>query len=252
MCAAWSYSKYRTISKKLRKIEDIGRVSREYNIHPETLLIIFQQKEVRRIMRLHGKVIRKRDELLRKWKEGMSILELAEIENFSPMLMAQIILVAMDVSKKKTKKISKNPEMVEDERLEREIRIAMSVDHLYSPEAHEKQRKRGEEGERKLFVWLDANSIRYIKEEEMPRKEGMKTPDVLLESPIKIGEWEICWIDSKASFGDPEEIKRAYRKQFRHYIKLFGPGAVIYWYGFVKTDFPRDLLVLDSLPEKLG
>lgn len=248
MCAVLSKDEYRAISRRLKKIDDIAHLSEKYGIDYETLLIIFHQKEVRRIIRLHGKVMARRMELLEEWENGRSILQLAEKENFSPVLMVQIILAAMNVSKKRTKKITKNPEIVEDERLKREIREAMAADNLYSPKAHEEQRRRGEEGERKLFTWLDSMGIEYVKEEEMSGVKGKKTPDALLKEPITLHGRRIIWMDSKASFGDPEEIERAYKRQFKHYIELFGPGAVIYWYGYVKTEFPEGLLVLDSLP----
>ena len=242
-----SISKYDEISKKLKAIQDVGRISEEYGLDVETMSIIFYQKEVRRMIRIHGKIMSKRADLLDEWNKGVSIVKLAEKERFSPMLMAHILLAAMNVSKKRTKKILKNPEIVDDERLEREIREAMEADYLYSPRAHEEQMKRGLEGEERLFAWLDSMGVEYTKESEMPNTEGRKTPDALLKNPIEIGGKEVRWLDSKASFGDPEEIKRSYKRQFKSYIELFGPGAVIYWYGYVKMDLPDGLIVLDSL-----
>lgn len=247
MCPVWNPREYRKISKELKEIGDIDIVSKKYGIDRETLMIIFQQKEVRRIIEMHRKMIEKRDKLFDQWLKGKSIVELAEEERFSPVLMMQIILAEMNISKKRTKKIKKNPEIVGDERLEREIREAMAIDFLYSPKAHEEQRKRGEEGERRLYAWLDSKGVKYIKESEMPKK-GIKTPDALLNSPLEINGHQIFWIDSKASFGDPEEIKRSYERQFKHYIKIFGFGAVIYWYGYVDIEVPEGLIVLDSPP----
>src|SRR3989442_14074805 len=41
------------------------------------------------------------------------------------------------------------------------------------------------------------------------------------------------WIESKATFGDPYEIRRHLRKQLQPYSDLFGDGAVVYWFGHV-------------------
>ncbi len=247
MASGWSPRKYERVIKGLNSQDDILRISEKTGIDPEVLRIIFLQKEVRRMIKLHGKILKKRSELLEMWKSGMSIVEIAEKERFSPILLVHILLPAMEISKKKTKKMVKNPEIADDERLEKEIREAMAIDYLYSPRAHDEQRRRGLEGESRLFEWLDSKGIEYIKEDDMEKGEGVKTPDALLKSPIKLFGREIIWFDSKSLFGDPEEIKRAYERQFKHYLEVFGPGAVIYWYGFVEyEDMPREILILDS------
>ncbi len=41
------------------------------------------------------------------------------------------------------------------------------------------------------------------------------------------------WIESKATFGDPYEIRRHIKKQLLPYSDLFGDGAVVYWFGHV-------------------
>ncbi len=247
MCSAWSISEYKKAIKNLNSIEDVKRVSEETGRDFETLRIIFFQKETRRMIRLHGKIFGKREELLWKWNSGKTIVEIAEDERFSPVLLIHILLAAMEISKKKTKKIVKNPAIVDNERMEKEIREAMEVDYLYSPEAHKEQISRGKKGEDRLFRWLDSKGWIYTKEEEMKRGEGIKTPDALLSKPAKILDKKVIWLDSKALFGDPEEIKRACNKQFKHYVRIFGPGAAVYWYGYVKIkNMPKDVLILDG------
>jgi len=45
----------------------------------------------------------------------------------------------------------------------------------------------------------------------------------------------ICWVDSKATFGDPFTHEKSNEAQIKAYTSLFGPGLVIYWLGFVET-----------------
>lgn len=45
-------------------------------------------------------------------------------------------------------------------------------------------------------------------------------------------EWKsICWIDSKALFGDVETHANSVLPQVETYVHRFGPGLVLYWFG---------------------
>src|SRR2546428_12580285 len=60
-----------------------------------------------------------------------------------------------------------------------------------------------------------------------------KTPDILLHKPIEMIGSRKYWNESKATFGDPYEIRRHLRKQLQPYSDMFGDGAVRYWFGHV-------------------
>ena len=45
-------------------------------------------------------------------------------------------------------------------------------------------------------------------------------------------EWKIiCWIDSKALFGDVQTHTNSVLPQVETYVHRFGPGLVLYWFG---------------------
>ena len=45
-------------------------------------------------------------------------------------------------------------------------------------------------------------------------------------------EWKvICWIDSKAMFGDVETHRYSNLPQAESYVHRFGPGMILYWFG---------------------
>lgn len=68
---------------------------------------------------------------------------------------------------------------------------------------------------------------------------GTKTPDVRLPAGVVTAfGHRINWIDSKACFGDTEEIVVHWENQFVHYHVKYGPGLVIYWMGFAATPLP--------------
>ncbi|RUS77675.1 hypothetical protein EGW08_014572 [Elysia chlorotica] len=97
-----------------------------------------------------------------------------------------------------------------------------------------------------------SSQIKILDEEQM-RLEGYdKTPDIRLKVPIMIKKRVVNWIESKASFGDPINHQQYMIDQFMPYKNRFGPGAVIYWFGFVKELSETDesgILLLDKFPD---
>lgn len=78
-----------------------------------------------------------------------------------------------------------------------------------------------------------------------------KTPDIILEVPIAVEGHIVHWIESKASFGDDHSHRNYLNEQFWSYWNRFGPGLVIYWYGFIgELDCQRDrgILLKDCFP----
>jgi len=57
----------------------------------------------------------------------------------------------------------------------------------------------------------------------------------------------VSWIESKANFGDVVEMKKNISKQLLPYVKLFGKGIVVYWFGYVTDVEPPDgITVVDA------
>lgn len=64
----------------------------------------------------------------------------------------------------------------------------------------------------------------------------------------------VKWIESKAWFGDPSSHASYLRDQYYPYFNRFGPGLVIYWFGFVdeptgiRAQETRGIAVLECFP----
>ncbi|MEM2943296.1 MAG: C15orf41 family protein [Methanomassiliicoccales archaeon] len=239
-------SEYREIYDSLNFPEDIRKVANEKKLNEELLTVIFTQKTVRETTKRFYLVKRNADILLESWKKGKSILSIARKWRFSPILTGLIIFQANGLSKKQYWNMVKQPELIKDSRLMNEIMDVIRADVVYSPWATEIQYKRGEWGENQLKQWLDAQGLEYKTERDL-RGEFPKTPDCLLQRPIRLNGWKINWIESKASFGDLIEVKKNIRRQLSAYTELFGDGLVVYWFGYLEDiRCPDGIVISDS------
>jgi hypothetical protein len=94
--------------------------------------------------------------------------------------------------------------------------------------------------------------IAFRGEEELRAEGQAKTPDVKLDVPIAVKGRIVNWIDSKASFCDQWTYKNKGLEQFQGYVNRYGPGMVIYWFGYLAdlNNHPDVYLIDDFPPEE--
>ncbi len=240
---------YREIYNDLRHYEDIDRLYKRYKRSKkyswEFFLVVYTQRAIRDVTANFQRVKSKSRALQNKWKKGISLLEISQELDFSPVMTAFIILTSQEYGRTGFRKMINDPGSVEDKRLSRELREIREKDPIYSPEGNEVQRKRGVKGEAILKTWLDRQDVKYKREEDL-REQGGKTPDFLLEKNIYFRGEEVNWIESKGSFGDLREINKNLKKQLRSYRELFGPGMVVYWFGVVDDAPVEEGIVIET------
>lgn len=110
----------------------------------------------------------------------------------------------------------------------------------------------GEEYEVKLKDLARDAGLTFYDEGDLRRDGFDKTPDLLLAIQCLYKGNVISWIESKASFGDPESHSRYLKDQLSSYTNRFGPGIVIYWFGFheeiLTTTKSNVIIILDNFP----
>jgi CDAN1-interacting nuclease 1 len=233
-------TEYNRIYRELNGREDVKRLAKEWNLDEDLLTVILSSKIVRTTKRSYYEVKNKAPTLLGHWIHGKKFIDIANEVGFSPVLTASLMLQHTGMTKKQFKNYMNNPDAIRDKRLKQELQDALKEELIYSPEGARIQWDRGKDVERIVKKWLDLRRIKYVTEYEAKKGEYTKTPDFKLESPIKVQNKWVYWIECKASFGDETEYKRDFGKQLTHYVSLFGAGVVCYWYGFL-DDMPQHL-----------
>ncbi|XP_076443121.1 CDAN1-interacting nuclease 1-like isoform X2 [Babylonia areolata] len=127
----------------------------------------------------------------------------------------------------------RHPFRLEHPVLSVEISEAVCCDDIYGPYSDRTKRAIGIECEIRLQKWCTENDIGYLPEEEMRQLGYDKTPDVKLTMPIAVDGFVVNWIESKAMFGDEYWHTRHVKDQIGPYTRRFGPGLVIYWFGYI-------------------
>jgi len=192
------------------------------------------------------------------------IIDIATRLRTSPALVARIMVeehLNLDMTGENARenkllvaKYMRDTASMQDRDLSYEVFLATIKDDSYGPLAEAIKHSIGEKHEQMIKDKLRALNIAF-EDEHVLRNNGYdKTPDVKLEVPIVVNGKVVNWIESKALFGDEACHEGYLRDQFWSYWNRFGPGLVIYWFGYVKElDSNADMGVqlMDHFPENI-
>jgi len=227
------YGEYCALYDGLRTPEDIDRyLAKGYD--RRLLETLYTQKISRDVKKRYHVVKSHSEELLRDWQHGKTIVQIADSCRFPPILTAMLLFQEDGTGKKVFWEYVRDPSLLDCPEAAQELREATARDLVYSPAANDSQKERGQWGEGLLWQWLDAQDISYKTEADERGDDdygGGKTPDCLFAHPMSYEGHKICWIESKASFGDKIEFRLNQQKQLIPYTELFGQGIVVYWTG---------------------
>ena len=149
-------------------------------------------------------------------------------------------------------KLMRDPLLIEDGTLSLNVRQSILNDMCSGPVTDAIRHMIGVEHEEKLLSYVRALNIPFQDENELRKLGYDKTPDIKLEIPILVKGQMVCWIESKALFGNPKAHQGYLKEQYYSYWNRFGPGLVIYWYGFVdelaSKALKEEIMILDDFP----
>jgi hypothetical protein len=208
---------------------------------------------------------------LARYEAGEGIEALARELQLPPTKVARDLLEGLlDVKRSSVKDYLRSPELIatcalkEDsmtrlgsagvahlcKRLAADVAQCIERDLKDSPLLDSVRAWSGDEHEWRLAATLGALGIppsALLTEEELRQGGGCRrsTPDILFRWPIAIPCPHraatvrlVCWVDSKASFADPQALdgtSMGIRSQVLKYLCDFGPGMTVFWGGFVDS-----------------
>lgn len=269
-------SLFQTIVDDIKKFRGLSRDCADYllkkypDVLPNAIHGILSSEVQIRMKRSGHKLYGNRYNFLAQYKKAKLnnqppgiIVRIAQQENLSPAMVARIVMekytleedANATVSKADISKLLKDTSLVGNCDLAYEIYLCALYDDRNGLISDAFSTSIGYEYEIKLQLLLEERNIAYQTEDDLKLRGYDKTPDIKLEIPIAVDGFIVNWIESKARFGTPEIHKTHVHKQFLSYWNRFGPGLVIYWFGFVDEVVQlseKKFIVLDHFPDNIS
>ena len=233
------------------RVDEIAVIAKDYKMTLEQALslrsALLQQKTVYG----HGRLRSQGKNMLRLYKEGVSVVDLSTRFDFPPMNIFRIILGEMRWSKSKIKESLRQPSRL-SERERVEFEAAEAADRVSNVDQGESQ-ERADLFEDILADWFEEQGVRLRRQPEMVKEQKqdlgrpVRTPDLLFLDHVEINGKPVAWIDAKHFYGaDVDFQRKKMAKQMARYIEEWGSGAVVYRHGFSQNLFMPGCTLLDA------
>jgi len=233
------------------RVDQIAVLAEGYKMTLEQALslrsALLQQKTVYG----HGRLRSQGKNMLRLYKEGVSVVDLSTRFDFPPMNIFRIILTEMRWSKSKIKESLRQPSKL-SKRERAEFEAAEAADRVSNVDQGESQ-ERADLFEDILADWFEDQGVRLRRQPEMVKEQKqdlgrpVRTPDILFLDHVEINGKPVAWIDAKHFYGaDVDFQRKKMAKQMARYIEEWGSGAVVYRHGFSANLFMVGCTLLDA------
>ncbi|KAJ8675687.1 hypothetical protein QAD02_011473 [Eretmocerus hayati] len=185
------------------------------------------------------------------------LLRMAVQLDTCPALLARKVLELCYKTENSTSvsKMMRDTTLIDHKDLALDVYLCILYDDQYGPLATAISESVGEEYESILENHLIQSGISFLDESHLRTRGFDKTPDCKLAIPVAVGDFVINWIESKAQFGSAEIHKKYTQEQFLSYWNRFGPGLVIYWFGFLDDldqSSESKFIIMDHFPKNIN
>lgn len=223
------------------------KVKTKFNldINPHIIGSIKSTYMKNQIILTHYKLSKYKINLYKHYKKG--ILKLSKKYDLSPMTIMRYILETKYSTNIKNI-ISDN--LITDNYDIEQLNIASKSD-IYNQLKQTGSTLEAEYFEKQIEKILSKHNIKFRTQEELSIEQikihgkAINTPDFLIISDLTINNHKINWIDAKNFYGSNINfIKKKIQKQIIKYINIYGPGCIIFKYGFnSKLQFDKTLIM---------
>uniref|UniRef100_A0A336M0L5 CDAN1-interacting nuclease 1 n=1 Tax=Culicoides sonorensis TaxID=179676 RepID=A0A336M0L5_CULSO len=230
-----------------------------------TLASILQHEKQIRLRQTHGRINARSKDYLSEYHQkvqnaskdsGKILVRMAIDMDFSPISLARIILATAypEISKPEISEMIRNFDLVPDPMLALNVGHCVFNDNQEGAIADGARRCIGEEYEIRLKDYARKAGMVFYDEGDLRREGYDKTPDLKMAVPFLYKGKVVNWIESKALFGDHDAHKRYLNEQLISYVNRFGPGIVIYWFGYLDDikyykENDEHIIILHSFPK---
>ncbi|XP_014207712.1 uncharacterized protein C15orf41 homolog [Copidosoma floridanum] len=268
---------YKKIVKTIQNYRGLSRecanmlLAKYKSFPPTTLYGILSQEIKKKMTMLHWKVFGKGTNFYGNYLEAAKkqeqssnkssiLLKTAIKHDVCPSLLARKVLEEYcnlkdsKITKQDISKMMRDTTLIEDKDLAYDIYMCILYDDQYGPISSAIDESVGEEYEMKLEIHLKEHNIPFYNENHLRSKGYDKTPDFKLEIPIAVNGFVVNWIESKGQFGSPKNHQTYIKEQFSSYWNRFGPGLVIYWFGYVDSIVQASetkFIIMDHFPTNI-
>ncbi|KAH8378734.1 hypothetical protein KR009_000991, partial [Drosophila setifemur] len=240
------------------------------DVDPNALCCILQSEIQNKLKGQHWKQDQRAKKLLKTYEEQKNLydnsllIRMAVVECLNPVALCRLLLQEKYKFRHRShvSRLLRHPHLIEDPRLAANVMQCTISDNQMGPITDLRRRIIGEEYELKLKTMATQAGIHFYDEHDLRRMGYDKTPDIKMILPFLYKGAVINWIESKANFGDTRGHMFNIQQQLQSYINRFGPGIIIYWFGYheetpqlpdnnigitVLADFPakEDLVLMD-------
>ncbi|XP_020803230.1 uncharacterized protein C15orf41 homolog [Drosophila serrata] len=209
-------------------------------VEPMALTCILQSELINRSRGQHWKHDQRGKKLLKAYEDQKDLydndllIQMACAEGINPITVCRTLLQEKYKLKPRShiSRMLKHPHLIEDPRLAANVQQCLISDNQEGPITDLRRRIMGEEYELKLKQLAKEAGIHFYDEQDLRRMGYDKTPDIKMILPFLYKGQVINWIESKANFGDTKGHKFNIQQQLHSYCNRFGPGLIIYWFGY--------------------
>ncbi|KAK9794953.1 hypothetical protein WJX73_001049 [Symbiochloris irregularis] len=231
-------------------------LEKQYGVSQSSLGCIFAGVVQQRVRQSHHLLKEGIGSICARYWAGEDILELSWATNTPPCLLLRRLLERPPWSfgRQAIAEVLREPKLLARHitaanselalRLQADVRLAAECDLVFSPQADALRQAAGASHEERLNEDLQLLGLSFWAEKDLREQGFVKTPDVKLQVPFAVRSHIVNWIDSKATFGSDYTHLTQCHGQYQQYVNRYGPGMIIYWFGFVDELLQRRSLLL--------